>query len=170
MDKFIIEHLFDKVMSELGMSRDENNFDTPRRIADMLVDELFVNYNRDEAELVGEMTYFPATSNRPVLIKNIPFYSTCEHHWLPFFGKATIEYVPDEILLGLSKFPRVVKWFSKKPQIQERLTEDIGRFLVEFLEPRYLKVVLHDAVHTCVTARGAESECTTDTVFEYVKE
>jgi len=116
------------------------------------------------------MTVFKKPKNSDgqlVTVKGIKFYSTCEHHWLPFFGECDIEYIPDENILGLSKFPRVVKYFSKKPQVQERLTSEVGVFLVQILNPIYLKVTIRDVTHTCVSARGAEAECQTNTTFTW---
>ena len=84
-------------------------------------------------------------------------------------GLVTVSYVPDKTIVGLSKIPRVVKYFSQRPQLQERLTKDIGEYLVDLLQPKSLTVEV-TATHTCVMCRGAESNCSTSTTFEYRRE
>lgn len=147
----------------------ESSKDTPTRVAKMYYNELFKNRNNQNiGELNDKMKTFPneGYSDEPITVSNIRFNSVCEHHWLPFSGLATVEYIPDERILGLSKFPRVVKYFSQKPQLQERLTDEIGTYLVSLLKPKYLKVTL-TASHCCVACRGAESDCETTTHFKY---
>lgn len=165
----IAKHI-NEIMKELGIESTPDNIDTPRRIARMYSLELFRNVSNFREELYRQLTFFPAKNHNPVLVKGIKFTSMCEHHWLPFTGYADVEYIPENSIIGLSKIPRVVKWFSKKPQVQENLTQEIGEFLVDVLKPRYLKVVLRDVKHSCVEARGVEAECETDTMFEYEAE
>lgn len=104
-------------------------------------------------------------NNHPVTVRGIEFSSTCEHHWLPFMGVAEVSYIPSDTIIGLSKIPRVVKYFSQKPQLQENLTNEIGEYLFNLLNPKWIKVTLI-ATHTCVMCRGAESNCETETVYE----
>jgi GTP cyclohydrolase I len=168
MKQSSIEWHIKKIMEELDIKETDDNYQTPARIAKMLSLELFKNVNK--IPMKCDITLFDnpnKTIDCPVIVKDIKFYSTCEHHWLPFFGLADVEYAPGEKIIGLSKIPRIVKFFSKQPQVQERLTSDIGKFLVESLSPKYLKVTLHDVTHTCVQIRGAEAECKTDTIYEY---
>jgi GTP cyclohydrolase I len=171
MDKqnsmYEVESAVYQMMRALNINISDDNKDTPKRIAKMLVTEVFANVGKDIRELDAQMTLFQAPNHNIVKVKGIKFTSTCEHHWLPFTGYADIEYIPSEHIIGLSKIPRVVKWFSKKPQVQERLTQEIGDYLVKGLKPKYLRVTLKDVRHSCVEARGIESECSTDTVFEY---
>lgn len=164
-----IAESFANIMDDMGVPLDENSLGTPDRVAKMYVNELFANMNVSTLDLASQMTQFPAKNQNPVKVKDIRFTSTCAHHWLPFTGYATVEYVPDKTIVGLSKIPRVVKWFSKKPQVQEDLTNEIGEFLVSTLDPHYLQVTLHDVHHSCVEARGVEAECTTDTTYTYYK-
>ena len=165
--KVLIEHKISGILSDLGFdSKDSNLEGTPHRIAKMWLDEVFSSAFCDISELDEKMTLFPAPSDKEVVVKDIPFYSMCAHHFMPFFGKAEVRYVPSDKVIGLSKIPRVVKWFSKKPQMQENLTKEIGEYLVGILHPISLKVRLYDTTHTCVTCRGAESEMTTDTEWE----
>ena len=92
-----------------------------------------------------------------VIVKDIPFYSMCEHHLLPFFGKAHIAYIPsDNKIIGLSKLARIVDNFAKKPQVQERLTSDVADFLNENLQPKGVAVIM-EAEHMCMTMRGARA-------------
>ena len=88
----------------------------------------------------------------------------CEHHWLPFSGKVTVAYVPDKKVIGLSKIPRVVKYFSKQPTLQEKLGKDVGDYLFKTIQPLMLIVVIN-STHSCVKCRGAESDCETDTQY-----
>ena len=162
----VSEHI-SAISSLLGIKVTESNRDTPDRVAKMYCTELFANRNDlNYTELVNKMKVFPAENEDPVLIDNVEFWSVCEHHWMPFGGTCSIYYIPDEYIIGLSKIPRVVKYYSKRPQLQERLTHDIGTFLCEIIEPKYLRVEMY-ATHTCVRCRGAESNCGTKTVFEY---
>lgn len=164
----IAEHI-KEISSLLGIEVTDSNKDTPYRVAKMYVREVFKNQNKDLFDLKNQMKVFDNEgTNTPVTVREIPFNSMCEHHWLPFMGTVSVTYIPDEKIIGLSKIPRVVKFFSKKPQLQERLTNEIGNFLVEVLNPKYLKVEM-TATHTCVLCRGAESPAETDTKFEYVK-
>lgn len=161
-----IEELTREIMYVLDIEANDSNRDTPRRVAKMYVNELFKNVNDENiSELHRQMTLFKNEGvTTPIIVKDIPFSSTCEHHWLPFMGLVTVTYVPDKEIIGLSKIPRVVKYFSKRPQLQERLTNDIGNFLFDILKPKYLKVEVV-STHTCVMCRGAESDCETVTSF-----
>ena len=165
----IKEHL-EEIMKILEIERTESNKNTPLRVAKMWVNELFANVNNAHMkELKETMTVFPNEyQSDMVIVRDIDFNSTCEHHFLPFSGKVTIGYVPNDVIIGLSKLPRVVKYFSKKPQLQEKLTTEIGEFLVEMLEPHALFVEV-EATHQCVKCRGAESDCSTITYFKMTR-
>lgn len=154
------------ISSLLGIEVTDSNKDTPVRVAKMYCNELFKSRNNEgKEELDSKMAVFPAESNDPVTVE-VPFYSICEHHWLPFFGTVSVTYVPDKTIIGLSKIPRVIEYFSKKPQLQERFTTEIGEYLVSVIDPKYLSVRVV-AEHTCVSMRGAKSPCKTSTIFEY---
>lgn len=152
----------------LGIEKNASNENTPLRVAKMYCNELFKNRNgANIEELNSRMKVFPNEgTNTPVTVSGIDFCSTCEHHWLPFMGFVNVSYVPDKSIIGLSKIPRVVKYFSQRPQLQERLTNDIGKYLVDLLQPKSLTVTV-TATHTCVMCRGAESNCETFTSYEY---
>lgn len=169
----IADHIRE-VMRLLDIKTTDDSVETPARIAKMLNRELFANrHGGGLKELENKMTTFnnPNINGTPIIMKNIKFNSTCEHHWLPFYGYCDIECIAGSRILGASKFARVVKHFSKKPQVQERLTREIGEFLVSILRPQYLKVTLRDVHHTCIEVRGIEADCEMDTSWEWgVKE
>ncbi len=110
------------------------------------------------------MTTFPNDENydEMVVARDIPFTSVCEHHLLPFSGHATVGYLPGERILGLSKLARVVELFARRPQVQERMTQQVARWLDEHLSPKGVGVVL-TAEHTCMTIRGVQAQGTTTT-------
>lgn len=139
---------------------------TPGRYAWMLMNELLFAYVHPDY-IEKNFTMFPVESKGPapvVAVRDIPFYSLCAHHGLPFFGKATVVYLPKERLAGLSKFPRAVKHFASKFQTQERLGDEIADFLVTMLDPHAVMVVLHGQ-HLCMAMRGASvAEVETRTV------
>lgn len=131
---------------------------TPARVARMWLDELASSYRPGAlAALKERFTTFPVSGHQEmVTLGPIPFISTCAHHLLPFVGEAYVGYIPDDRLVGLSKIPRVVKFFSRKLQMQERLTTEIADFLEEQLHPKGM-IVLMKARHFCMEARGVET-------------
>lgn len=166
----IKEHI-EAIMEILDIPTTESNKNTPLRVAKMWCNELFANRNDNNLEdLKARMKTFPNEyGSEMVIVKDIDFDSVCEHHWLPFSGKVTVGYVPNKEVIGLSKIPRVVKYFSKKPQLQEQFTTEIGTFLYVLLKPKALFVEV-EATHQCVKCRGAESNCSTKTYFKYFDE
>lgn len=124
--------------------------DTPHRIANMYK-EIYGGLGADASVHLGKT--FPAINNELVLEKDITFYSTCEHHLLPFYGKAHIAYIPDDKIVGLSKLARTVDVFARRPQIQEQMTAQIGDAIMEHLKPKGVMVILQ-AEHMCMTMRG----------------
>jgi len=125
---------------------------TPRRIAEMYA-ELFMGIGVDPKEELA--VGFEEGHHEMVIIKDIPFYSLCEHHLLPFYGMAHIGYIPKGRVVGASKLARVVEILSKRPQIQERLTTQIAETIVEALDPAGVAVVIQ-AEHMCMTLRGVK--------------
>lgn len=126
--------------------------DTPRRVADMYA-ELFAGIGRDAGELVSVVR--GADHDEMIMVRDIPLYGVCEHHLLPFVGRAHVAYIPnkDGRITGLSKVARVVDLLAKRPQVQERLTTEIADALHRALEPRGVFVVI-EAEHLCMTMRG----------------
>ena len=125
---------------------------TPERVADMYV-ELFMGINQDPAEELT--TGYELGHREMVVVKDIPFYSMCEHHLLPFYGVAHVGYLPDinGRVVGISKLARVVEIVARRPQIQERMTTDIADAIMEGLKPSGVAVVVH-AEHLCMVMRG----------------
>ncbi len=142
------------ILSILGLDpSDPSLAETPSRIAKMYVDEVFTGL---EPENFPTPTF--QKENLPkelVLVKNISFVSFCEHHFVPIIGKAHVAYFPNQMLLGLSKIPRIVRYFAKRPQLQERLTAQIANSLASILQTDDVAVALQ-AIHFCVIARGVE--------------
>lgn len=126
--------------------------DTPERIARMY-EEIFGGLTED-ASVHLEKT-FSVENNEMVIEKDITFYSTCEHHLMPFYGKAHIAYIPNGKVVGLSKLARTVEVFAKRPQIQEKMTGQIADALMEYLQPQGAMVVV-EAEHMCMTMRGVK--------------
>ena len=123
---------------------------TPRRIADMYL-EVFAGLGTDPSDHLN--VTFEIAHDELVLLRNIPFYSMCEHHFLPFFGEAHVGYIPAGRVVGLSKLARVVDGFARRPQIQEQLTSQIAEAIMCTLNPDGVAVVL-EAEHMCMTMRG----------------
>lgn len=128
--------------------------ETPKRVANMY-EEMFKGIDEDPKQ---HLKLFDEVSNDElVIVRDIPFSSMCEHHLLPFVGKAHIAYIPsNNKIIGLSKFARIVDNFAKKPQVQERLTSDIADFLEENLQPKGVAVIM-EAEHMCMSIRGAKA-------------
>jgi GTP cyclohydrolase I len=173
-DLKMIENHISAIMDILKIPFTESNVDTPRRIAKMYYNELFKNRNdKNKIELDCCMKVFLNTNESlpdMIIERDIKFSSVCEHHWLPFSGTVDVGYIPKKYIFGLSKIPRVVKYFSKRPQLQEQLTSDIGKYLFNQVAPDMLFVRIR-AEHSSVMCRGAEADCKTDTLyFDYDKD
>ena len=126
--------------------------DTPRRIAEMY-EEIFGGLAIDPREYLK--VGFEVAHDEMVLLRNIPFYSMCEHHFLPFHGEAHVGYVPDGRVVGISKLARVVEGYARRPQIQEQLTGQVADAIMEVLKPDGVAVVI-EAEHLCMTMRGVK--------------
>lgn len=126
--------------------------DTPERIARMY-EEIYGGMDEDAKEHLSRT--FTAENNEMIIEKDIVFYSTCEHHLMPFYGKAHIAYIPDGKVVGISKLARTVEVYARRPQIQEQLTAQIADAIMEYLKPKGVMVVLQ-AEHMCMTMRGVK--------------
>jgi GTP cyclohydrolase I len=126
---------------------------TPERVARMY-DELMAGYHTDPVKLING-ALFDVDYDEMVVVKDIEFYSMCEHHMLPFFGRAHVAYIPDGKVIGLSKIPRIVDMFARRLQVQERMTTQIAEFLEEVLHPKGVAVVVEGA-HMCSMMRGVK--------------
>ncbi len=130
---------------------DAGTANTPQRVARMY-DELLSGYATDPDELLNR-ALFDVVYDEMVVVGDIAFYSLCEHHLLPFYGRAHVGYLPNKQVVGLSKIPRIVDMYSRRLQVQERLTEQVASFLDERISPRGVGVVI-EAAHLCATMRG----------------
>ena len=128
---------------------------TPERV-ERAMRWLTRGYELDAAEVIGD-ALFEEDHQNMIVVRDIEFYSMCEHHMLPFFGKAHVAYIPDGRIVGLSKVARVVEVFARRLQVQERLTDQIAQALEEALRPRGVGVVL-EASHFCMMMRGVEKQ------------
>jgi GTP cyclohydrolase IA len=147
-----VEAAVRQILVEMGEDPDrEGLVGTPSRVRRMYR-ELTAGYWVDPERLVNN-AIFDVDYSEMVVVKDIPFYSLCEHHMLPFFGQASVAYIPEGRVIGLSKIPRVVEMYSRRLQVQERMTKQIADFLMERLEPRGVGVVI-EASHLCAVMRG----------------
>lgn len=153
--KSISDHYSD-ILQNIGENPDrEGLIKTPERVAKAL-QYLTHGYDLDPAEIL-KSALFNEDYDEMVIVKDIEVYSMCEHHMLPFFGKAHIAYIPNGKIVGLSKLPRVVDAFARRLQVQERLTTEIRDCIQEVLEPKGVAVVI-EASHMCMQMRGVQKQ------------
>ena len=153
IDQRRIEEAVNSILEAIGEDpKREGLVDTPRRIAEMY-SELFMGLDQDPKE---ELTVsYEEGHHEMVILRDIPFYSMCEHHLLPFYGLVHIGYIPNGSIIGMSKLARVVEVLSRRPQLQERLTTQIAETILEALNPDGVAVVIQ-AEHMCMTLRGVK--------------
>ena len=141
-----------QILLEMGEDPDREGLrGTPGRVRRMY-GELTAGYHVDPDRLVNN-AIFDVDYSEMVVVKDIPFYSLCEHHLLPFFGQAAVAYIPEGRVIGLSKIPRIVEMYARRLQVQERMTKQVADFLMERLRPRGVGVVV-EASHLCAAMRG----------------
>ena len=151
-----IESLVRDILIRVGENpRREGLLETPRRVSRAL--EFLTTGYRRRVEDVVRGAVFAEKYDEMVIVKDIDFYSLCEHHLLPFFGRAHVAYLPDGRLIGLSKLPRIVDLFARRLQLQERMTVQIAECIERVLRPKGVAVVV-DAQHTCISMRGIEKQ------------
>ncbi|GIV23029.1 MAG: GTP cyclohydrolase 1 [Bacteroidia bacterium] len=161
-----IAHHFAQIMALLGLDLNDPSLQgTPARVAKMYVRELFVGLCPENAP---EIRLFPNTYgyNQMVIEKEIRVRSVCEHHFVPIIGVAHVAYIPREYVVGLSKLNRVVDYFARRPQVQERMTIQIADFLAEKLQTSDIAVVI-DAKHYCVSMRGIQDEASRTLTYAF---
>lgn len=149
------ETLIRQLLEHLGENPEREGLkETPKRVV-AAYETLFSGYDKkpeDVLTVFGDEQY-----DEMIVVKDIEFYSTCEHHFLPFFGKAYVGYIPQGKIIGLSKMPRLVEIFSRRLQNQERLTNQIAKALEDILKPKGVGVII-EAKHLCIMARGVEKQ------------
>ncbi len=161
-----ISHHFKEIMLLLGLNLQDNSLKgTPDRVAKMYVQEIFsglLEENKPSITLFDNKYQY----NQMLVEKNITVYSTCEHHFVPIIGKAHVAYFSSGKVIGLSKINRLVQYYSKRPQVQERLTEQVAEALKEALNTEDIAVVI-DAAHLCVASRGVSDVNSTTVTSHY---
>ena len=151
-----IEPLVTRLLTEIGEDPGRTGLEqTPARVARSL--RFFTTgYEQNPKEIMNG-ALFEVSYDEMVIVKDIEFYSLCEHHLLPFFGRVHVAYIPDGKVLGLSKIPRLVEMFARRLQVQERMTVNIAETLEELLEPKGVAVVV-EAIHLCMMMRGVRQQ------------
>ena len=156
------------ILKDLGENPErEGLLKTPERVAKAL-HYLTHGYDLDPAEILRS-AMFAEDYSQMVIVKDIEFYSMCEHHMLPFFGTAHVAYIPDGRIVGLSKIPRVVDAFARRLQVQERLTMEVRNCIEETLKPHGVAVVI-EAKHLCMVMRGIQKQNSTTTTSAFTGE
>ena len=157
--------LFEEIMEVMGLDlTDDSLKGTPKRVAKMYIDEIFSGLNpanKPKVALFDNKYQY----NQMLVEKNITFYSNCEHHFVPIIGKAHVAYISSGKVIGLSKLNRIVQYYAKRPQVQERLTNQIAEDLKAILGTEDVAVII-DAKHLCVSSRGVKDD-TSSTVTSY---
>lgn len=154
-DTQAIENSIRDILAHIGDDpAREGLIDTPKRIIKSW-DKLFGGYDKNPKDIAR--VFEDGACNEMVVLKNIEFYSTCEHHFLPFFGKMHAAYIPNGKVIGVSKLARIVEIFARRLQIQERLVSQIADSIQEILEPKGVMIVC-EAQHFCMTSRGVEKQ------------
>ncbi len=148
---------YEDILRDLGEDPSrEGLLRTPLR-AEKAMRYLTSGYKRNVDELING-ALFTAENDDMVVVKNVEYYSLCEHHMLPFFGQMHVAYLPDKKIIGLSKIPRIIDVFARRLQVQERITQQVADTLMEVLQPRGVAVV-SEAQHFCMMMRGVEKQC-----------
>jgi GTP cyclohydrolase I len=154
MDDAAVESAIAQILNAVGEDPQREGLQfTPRRVARMY-HELLGGYTMDPQALING-ALFNVKYDEMVLVRDIEFYSICEHHMLPFIGRVHVAYIPDGKVLGLSKIPRVVDMYARRLQVQERMTRQIADFLRDLLKPQGVAVVV-EAMHLCSMMRGVK--------------
>jgi GTP cyclohydrolase I len=149
-----IEGAVTQILENMGENPErEGLLRTPERVARMY-EELTAGYHTDPIEMIND-ALFSVDYSEMVVVKDIDFYSLCEHHLLPFYGRAHVAYIPNGKVVGLSKIPRIVEMFARRLQVQERMTQQIANFIDEVLQPYGVAVVV-EGVHMCMMMRGVK--------------
>jgi len=160
-----IAKLFGKIMDVMGLDlTDDSLKGTPERVAKMYIDEIFSGLNPNNKPKIALFDNI-YQYNHMLVEKNITFYSNCEHHFVPIIGKAHIAYISSGKVIGLSKLNRIVQYYAKRPQVQERLTNQIAEDLKNTLQTDDVAVII-DAKHLCVSSRGIKDD-TSATITSY---
>jgi GTP cyclohydrolase I len=141
-----------RIAEKTPQNKLEHLEDTPRRIVDV-----WLEFTKNLGHVPEANTTFQSNCDNLVTCANIRFSSLCSHHFFPFMGTCHVSYLPDKKIIGVSKLPRIVKFFAKTPQVQENLTDDLADYLFNLIKPKFILVMMI-AKHTCCASRGVESD------------
>lgn len=156
--KSAIEDAIRQVLVNVGENPDRDGLlKTPYRVAKMFIEELFAGYSEDLKTIVNGALYEAENQDEMVIVEEIDYSSMCEHHMLPFIGKAHIAYIPSNKIIGLSKIPRIVDMFARRLQVQERLTNEIADAIEQILNPVGVAIIV-DGKHSCASLRGVKKQ------------
>ncbi len=154
LDQESVQTAISQILKAFGENTQREGLEnTPRRVARMYV-ELLAGYKADPATLVND-AIFDVSYDEMVIVRDIEFYSMCEHHLLPFLGRVHVAYIPNGKVVGLSKIPRIVDMYARRLQVQERMTRQIADFVRDLLKPQGVAVVV-EALHLCTMMRGVK--------------
>ncbi len=155
-EHYVIEDAVRAILTNVGEDPDREGLAlTPHRVAKMY-DEILAGYEMDPVEIVNG-ALFDVEYDEMILVKDIEFFSMCEHHMLPFYGRTHVAYIPGDKIIGLSKIPRIVDMFARRLQVQERMTRQIADLIEEVLNPQGVAVVVEGS-HMCSMMRGVKKE------------
>jgi GTP cyclohydrolase I len=156
IDSDSVRNAVSQILRAIGEDTERDGLTrTPDRVARMYA-ELVSGYNTDPRVVVND-ALFDVKYDEMVLVRDIEFYSLCEHHLLPFFGRVHVAYIPDGKIVGLSKIPRIVDIYARRLQVQERMTRQIADFIRDLLHPQGVAVVV-EALHLCMSMRGVQKQ------------
>ena len=156
MNQKNLEDIVTKLLIEIGEDKNrEGLIDTPKRVAQSY-EFLMSGYGKNIDDVLNG-AIFSEKYDAMVIVRNIDFYSVCEHHMLPFYGKVHVAYLPDGKIIGLSKIPRIVEMFARRLQVQERMTQQIADTIEKYIQPKGVAVV-SEAYHMCMMMRGVEKQ------------
>ncbi|MCL5031239.1 MAG: GTP cyclohydrolase I FolE [Bacteroidetes bacterium] len=156
MNRKNLENLISQLLKEIGEDQSrEGLIDTPKRVS-QAYEYLTSGYDKKIEDVLND-AIFTEKYDEMVIVKNIDFFSLCEHHMLPFYGKVHVAYLPDGKILGLSKIPRIVEVFARRLQVQERMTQQIADTINKYIQPKGVAVV-SEAYHMCMMMRGVEKQ------------
>jgi GTP cyclohydrolase IA len=156
-DAYVVRNAIEQILHSMNVDwADENFTETPERVAKAWKDTWMSGYTMEPKQV---LTTFPNEEREGdlVVVKDIPFYSMCSHHLAPFFGKGHLAYVPNGLVIGLSKPARLIEIFARRLQLQEHITRDVADSFEELVHPKGVMVILENVEHTCMTSRGVKA-------------
>lgn len=162
-ETYKVTSLIEQLLHLMNVDWTDPNFtETPERVSKAMNQTWFSGYGTDPKQVLATFPNQHCEGDL-VVVKDMPFYSTCAHHLAPFFGKAAVAYVPDELVVGLSKPSRLIDVFARRLQLQELITKQVADAFDEIVKPKGVMVILYNVTHTCMTSRGVQAHGSTTT-------